>query len=94
MRRQRIAPGVCRMSLGRRGRFDTPPAHRQHDHVEEAAAKCRAERAGNALKVADERRERAAKVLADSGEALDAAQAEARAALRAQEEAQAKLDAL
>ncbi len=33
-------------------------------------------------------------MLADAGEALDAAQAEAREALRAQEEAQAKLDAL
>ena len=60
----------------------------------EAAARRRAERAGHALKAADERRERAAKALAEADEALATAQAEAQAALRAQKEAQAQLDAL
>ena len=67
---------------------------RKEARTAEAAARRRAERAGHALKVADERRERAAKALADADEALAAAQAEARAALRAQKEAQAQLDAL
>ena len=67
---------------------------RKAARVAEAAAKRRVECAGNALKAAEERRDRAATALAKAEEALAAAQAEAQAAAAAHEQAQAEPDAL
>jgi hypothetical protein len=67
---------------------------RKAARIAEAAAGRRAERAGHALRAAEERRARAAQALAQADDALAAAQSELRDALAAQEQAQAELDAL
>ncbi len=60
----------------------------------EVAARRRTERAGHALKAAEERRSRAADTLDKADDALAAAQREAQAAADAQREAQAELERL